>query len=448
MSQFKTGLIAFSTGLIEEPELPDDTVGGMAPIVPTTRVDDISLRDFAGPMLNQGDMNQCMQNALVTILDQQMRQSGHEIPALARMQSYWDTREAQGTINTDSGSVMEVTLNQAMSKGIAFENSWQYDKALLYTQPTPSVYSEAAQHKISSYTWMNKETSWNVMENGVKQALSEGKPVLLGFRADPWFFSATGPISQQPGTGPDTSGSGHAVAIIGVDENGTPDDELDDFAIIKNSWGTGWGDGGYGKINFREFNAYDHDIIDMYTINGFAGHDWTYTPQRNNVAELYVSLFNRAPDHTGMDWWASLGWTQSQLADEILTFPEAQALASASNAQFIDQIYTTVLDRAAGTDAEGRAFWTQALDSASRGSVLSEIITLTQGYVNGSNQQYDADAIHSKYFFNDRLEVAMHFGVAYESDNLDVARVALVGVNDVYQSVIDANGRVADLLGL
>jgi hypothetical protein len=40
----------------------------------------------------------------------------------------------------------------------------------------------------------------------------------------------------------------HAVTIVGYKLDSTLDAECQGYFIIKNSWGTGWGESGYGKI--------------------------------------------------------------------------------------------------------------------------------------------------------------------------------------------------------
>lgn len=413
----------------------------MNPIVPTSRVKNIDLRQFAGPVLDQGSIGACHPVAVVQILDLQMRQCGREIPTLSWMQLYADTRIAQGTFGTDSGSVMEVTFQQAQQKGISYASTWANDPALLYVTPSQAAYNDASTKKLGGYSQLNTETQWNIILNGVKQSLSEGKAVNVGYNVDPWWQSLTGPLSEQTGSGPDTVGGGHSSAIVGVGDSGTSD-VLDDFYVIKNSWSAAWGDNGYGKMNAYEFHAQFNDLISLYTLNGFAGVDWTYSAPRNDVAELFVALMGRAPNQSGLDWYAAQGKPQTQLSNELYLSAEVQALlpSATTNAQFVDALFVQALGRHAA--AGGLAFWTQALDSgASRGTVAADIITGAQSYAGT-----DPLGIYSRDFFNDRLEVAMHYAVAYQGNNIDVARVALVGVTDAYETVIEANNRIADLL--
>lgn len=422
-----------------------------ASLVGPNNIHDISLQNWAGPILDQGNLGTCAENTFVTIIDMEMRMAGKSIPPLSRLGLYSDVRDAQHTFNTDSGTDMNYLFSTAQTKGVGFESTWGYDPNNLYVHPTSNYSVEASQHLLGGVTYLSVESQYFGYENEIKAELSQGKPVFLAFRIEPHFWNQYAPY-----WGDEAPVGGHAVAIIGVSENGTPNDVSDDYYIIKNSWGTGWGDGGYGKIGVREFDAPFNGqnplgLMGFYTLNGFNGIDLTYTQARKDVADAYVALLNRAPDHSGQDWWASVGLTKGGLITELLKCPEEQAIfGNTNNAQFIDIIYNNTLDRQAGTDLSGRAFWTQALDNGnSRGDILAEIITLTETYRDGqvSDPTLDAAARHSRDYFNDKADVAMHLGITYQSDNLDVAHVALIGVTDNYNSVISAEQIAAHSLG-
>lgn len=85
------------------------------------------------------------------------------------------------------------------------------------------------------------------------------------------------------------------------------------------------------------------------------------------VSNLYVALFNRAPDTEGMKFWSEAlanGASVSQLADGFLTAPEGVAIypPSQTGEQFVTAFYQTVFGRA--PDAGGLAFWLAALNNA------------------------------------------------------------------------------------
>jgi len=110
------------------------------------------------------------------------------------------------------------------------------------------------------------------------------------------------------------------------------------------------------------------------------------TAQLTQVTNLYVSLFNRAPDTAGLSFWSSAlanGANIQAITRGFLTAPEGQAnypqFQSAS--EFVTAFYTKVFGRA--PDAGGLAFWTAALNGAggansdaAKATVVSQIVSI------------------------------------------------------------------------
>lgn len=103
---------------------------------------------------------------------------------------------------------------------------------------------------IPIYMPLNFETAYNLVSpflftNGsvaaMQNALQNG-PFPVAFTCYPDFFSYSGGI-YKPLAG-QTSGQGHAVELVGFGTN----NQGVDYFIAKNSWGSGWGLGGYFYI--------------------------------------------------------------------------------------------------------------------------------------------------------------------------------------------------------
>ena len=87
----------------------------------------------------------------------------------------------------------------------------------------------------------------------------------------------------------------------------------------------------------------------------------------SDIIEIYIAHFNRAPDALGLHFWAARfadGMTLEEISEQFYLSVEALKLPSAemNNADYVDELYQSVLGRAA--DAAGGAFWTQVLDSS------------------------------------------------------------------------------------
>lgn len=103
-----------------------------------------------------------------------------------------------------------------------------------------------------------------------------------------------------------------------------------------------------------------------YDIGGNAG----------KMFRLYQAALNRAPDKEGLGWWidaADHGADWENMAQGFIRSPEWTRLygAESSNDEFLTNLYKNALHR--DPDAEGFAFWKQALDNGvSREHLLVE----------------------------------------------------------------------------
>ncbi len=122
------------------------------------------------------------------------------------------------------------------------------DEALMFMQGTgipdesafPYEASEAACPS-SPGGALRKVASWEYItpENGVGKLMAEG-PVTVGFEVFADFPAYSGGIYEK--TTDEVIGL-HAMAVVGFDLE-------DQYWIVKNSWGTGWGEDGYARISF------------------------------------------------------------------------------------------------------------------------------------------------------------------------------------------------------
>ena len=91
----------------------------------------------------------------------------------------------------------------------------------------------------------------------VKKSLSEGKPVIIGMNTPPSFFRR-GVDVWRPVENPGTIYGGHAMCVIGYDDN-----QYGGAFEIQNSWGTEWGNKGYIWMRYIDFAAF---VLEAYEI--------------------------------------------------------------------------------------------------------------------------------------------------------------------------------------
>ena len=118
------------------------------------------------------------------------------------------------------------------------EDAWPYtatDSDCLYTE------AEASSVTLESYVCVYPQDP-----DGMKAAVAL-KPVAISIDAgSSVFHNYTSGVLDSTDCGISTN---HAVAIVGY---GTDEDSGLEYWLVRNSWGTGWGDEGYIKIAITE----------------------------------------------------------------------------------------------------------------------------------------------------------------------------------------------------
>ena len=112
------------------------------------------------------------------------------------------------------------------------------------------------------------------------------------------------------------------------------------------------------------------------------------------ISELYVSIFNRASEKSGNEFWASKDLTAAQIADEMLLTADATTYFGTSmdaNADFVEAIYANTLNKAgSAVDADGKAYWVSMLDAGtSKGTVVAAMVDAIATY-SPTGVNYDA----------------------------------------------------------
>jgi YD repeat-containing protein len=132
---------------------------------------------------------------------------------------------------------------------------------------------------------------------------------------------------------------------------------------------------------------------------------------RKEVAKLYVVLFNRAPDNTGINTWvAALSNRTSpssltQVFDAMMNSSEANALRAKSNADFVTAIYTNAFGVA--TSIAQRDAWVATMVSPkTRADITQDIINSVIGYTGT-----DATTKSRQNLFNNKVAVALTYAV-------------------------------------
>ncbi len=109
----------------------------------------------------------------------------------------------------------------------------------------------AAKNKISNYAEILNHSPVNL-----KNLLNDGFPIAISVNVTSDFKQANESFIWKSGKG--GKGTGHAMVLIGYD------DAKNAFKV-QNSWGTGWGDDGYGWIDYDVIDTLLNDAYILYT---------------------------------------------------------------------------------------------------------------------------------------------------------------------------------------
>ncbi|MCG8341587.1 MAG: cysteine protease [Chlorobiales bacterium] len=232
----------------------------------------IDLRRWCSEIEDQGKIGSCTANAAVGVIEYLQRRAFDDHIDGSRLFVYKTTRNLM-KVTGDTGAWLRNTMGALVLCGVPHENYWEYtdvdpdfDK-----EPTGFVYSVADNFEALKYfchdplgSNINRK---NVLES-IKRFLAAGVPSMFGFFGFP-SFGAT----EEKGCIPfpcfnEEAEWGHAIVAVGFDDkkeirNTRCNKKTRGALLIRNSWGKGWGDGGYGWLPYE------------YVLQGLAVDFWS-----------------------------------------------------------------------------------------------------------------------------------------------------------------------------
>lgn len=184
----------------------------------------IDLRHRFPPVFDQGRIGSCTANALCGVI-------GFLCPGFlaSRLFLYYNERSSDGTLGRDEGVEVSHAVKSLIRCGACREAEWPYLAARLDVRPHRRCYERA-----------NRFTATAIPKypETLRQALTEDRPFVLGIVVYESFRKA-GKSGTIPLPEPEKESclGGHAVVCVGFTWN--------DHWIMRNCWGTAWGDAGY-----------------------------------------------------------------------------------------------------------------------------------------------------------------------------------------------------------
>lgn len=217
------------------------------------------IRKYCSPIENQGSIGSCVSQAVVALVEYLDRRQGRTHVNASRMFNYYCGRRMLRW-KGDTGLFMRTGMQAVRAFGLPPESHWAYSRFNLDLDPPPFVYAYAQGCKALHYYRLDsaKRGSKDVLAY-LKSLIDTWFPVAFGFSVYN-TGNAAGEIAM-PEKGQAPYG-GHAVVAVGYDDGRRIGDSVGAI-LIRNSWGRGWGDQGYGWL------PYD------YVTAGLASDLWT-----------------------------------------------------------------------------------------------------------------------------------------------------------------------------
>lgn len=219
-------------------------------VLPTS----VDLRKWAVTPGNQGMVGSCVTWAIdYSMLGWYARFDGRVGEPFAPMYTYSQIHIGSG----DGGSYPSAALQVAKTQGNDTHAHYAQGDYDWQTLPTASERASAAQFKIKSSTTLFMGANQAGSVALVKQALATNHPVAIEMAVRHGFdFLGSAPTAVDDDISSTVRGY-HEVLAVGYDAAGL---------VIQNSWGTGWANGGFGRISWRVVQA---DVWEGDTIEGF-----------------------------------------------------------------------------------------------------------------------------------------------------------------------------------
>ncbi|MCW7491272.1 cysteine protease [Leptospira sp. 2 VSF19] len=143
----------------------------------------------------------------------------------------------------DKGLYYYKTMEFLKTSGVAPWSSMPYSDKDYLTQPSQSSKKEALKYKIKSFSRLNFKNP-----DEIKRVLVSKNVVMVGMIIDDAFYKLKGSNIYDENGG--QSYGGHAMTIVGYDDNKKSKSGKKGAFKLQNSWGTNWGDKGFGWVSY------------------------------------------------------------------------------------------------------------------------------------------------------------------------------------------------------
>jgi C1A family cysteine protease len=241
----------------------------------------VDLRQWCSPVENQGNLGSCTAHAGIGIVEYYEKRAFNKHIDGSRLFLYKVTRNLM-QVKGDTGAFLRQVMGALALCGVPAEKYWPYKVTDFDKEPDPFVYSIADNYEAVKYFCHDPQSSkvpFPTVLDSVKKYLEAGIPSMFGFWGFPSYQDSDVPGGiPYPAEG-EKAEWGHAIVAVGYDDNkkikNLKSNKVTTGAILfRNSWGTEWGDKGYGWL------PYDYVLYNIASdFWSLLGMDWVDSKQ-------------------------------------------------------------------------------------------------------------------------------------------------------------------------
>ena len=203
----------------------------------------VDLRPKDVPIYDQGDIGSCVGNGTAGVINFIQPQV-----APSRLFIYYNARVIEGDPQQDGGAEIHDAITSVVKQGVCPESLWEYDTTKFAVEPDEEAYSTAKTDLVTDYFSLQTISD-------LKQCLASGYPIVFGATVFEELESsevARSGVLPMP-TNPGNPIGGHCMVLVGYNES-------QNQFIVRNSWGSGWGQKGYLMIPYAYIEQFASDF--------------------------------------------------------------------------------------------------------------------------------------------------------------------------------------------
>lgn len=196
----------------------------------------VDLRHLCPPVEDQESLGSCTAHSAVGAMELLERKIYGQHTDLSRLFTYYVSRILGGTVDYDSGATIRNSVKSLVKYGTCRESKWPYTISKYTVNPSTDCYSEASTLQAVTYVALYTLSD-------IKTALYGGLPVDFGFNVYESIYNDNTGYIPYPEDDEELLG-GHAVLAVGYSDE-------KQALLIRNSWGSEWGQYGYGWLPYQ-----------------------------------------------------------------------------------------------------------------------------------------------------------------------------------------------------